>query len=231
VVETFGLPYQPRMVIWQWYGNDFNEDYGLTHPEEAPALSFRTPKRHLPPLILWLKQVSMVAAILDRTASDQETARANPEYVAPYRVTDGALQFSYGLPMTIRAFNLDDPATQAGVGLTTQSLLDTRDLLAERHVPLVIILIPSKEEVYRPWTEPTLGRDTLDKWSAGRTKMIDLCRRENLLCLDVTDALSQHALRQERVYWASDLHLNAAGNQIVVDTLWQFLIDHQLATP
>jgi hypothetical protein len=29
VLENFGMPLQPRLVIWQWFGNDANEDYGL----------------------------------------------------------------------------------------------------------------------------------------------------------------------------------------------------------
>src|SRR5690606_23533258 len=29
VLEDFGLPLRPPLVIWQWYGNDANEDYGL----------------------------------------------------------------------------------------------------------------------------------------------------------------------------------------------------------
>ena len=30
VLNTFGLPHSPKLVIWQWYGNDFNDDYGFT---------------------------------------------------------------------------------------------------------------------------------------------------------------------------------------------------------
>ena len=29
VLEDYGLPLRPPLVIWQWYGNDANEDYGL----------------------------------------------------------------------------------------------------------------------------------------------------------------------------------------------------------
>ncbi len=29
ILRTFGVPLEPRVVLWQWYGNDANEDYGM----------------------------------------------------------------------------------------------------------------------------------------------------------------------------------------------------------
>jgi len=50
------------------------------------------------------------------------------------------------------------------------------------------------------------------------------------MCLDVTDTFIEHARAGEQLYWSDDVHLNAAGNKVLADIVWSYLVEMKLAT-
>jgi hypothetical protein len=230
ILEDFGLAYQPRLVIWQWYGNDFNEDYGLTHSGDSGVTAPVFPDdKVLSPLDRWLLRNSAVFSIAHDIAASREFAQANPVWVDPDEIADGNLHLFYGRPYTLQAHTMNSPRNQAGFDLTRRAIVTARDLLTQQGIPLVILLIPTKEEVYRAWTEPVLGSSWLEAVSAGRQTMLELCKEQNLSCIDAFNALSQVAANKELLYWSLDSHLNPAGNQVVAEAVWKYLGEHGLA--
>jgi hypothetical protein len=239
MLETFGLPYEPRIVIWQWYGNDFNDDYGQImseHPTSPPKSNQATgdpgttDNNRQSPISKWLIQNSTVYRVVASMVSTPQPDQTDLAlFQSPYQVTEGNLNFAYGSHYSRLAYDLANPNNQQGFAATRQAILKARDVLAATHSRLVIVLIPTKEEVYRAWVEKQLGSAWLDTLSAGRVQMMDFCRDENLLCLDATPSLIAHASRHEQVYWPVDLHLNPLGNHILSDAVWDFLIKQGLA--
>lgn len=237
ILTTFGLPHQPRMVIWQWYGNDFNDDYGMAlMNDQISAVETPEAPQLVPPsppsssiLVEWLEKNSAVYWIIKTVTTPKPDLYKYQRFVDPYMANDGEIAFSYGRSYTSRASDLSAEKNQIGLELSMGKILETHELLASQDIKLVILLIPSKEEVYRRWTEPTLGNEQLDLLSQGRLEMIALCEVAKLLCLDSTPALTAAAEQQTAVYLPFDTHLNVAGNQIVTDELWQFLTDNQLS--
>lgn len=224
ILQSFGLAYHPRIVIWQWYGNDFNEDYGLTHEGVTGVAAPVYPDdKDLPTWTGWFKRNSAVYALGRYIAASRQFADQNPVWVDHYRISDGSLNLMYGRPYTVDAQGMNNPRNQAGVELTRQALQTARDTLSAQGIPLVVLLIPTKEEVYRAWTEPVLGASWLDPVIEGRQKMMALCQDLKLICVDVTDALTAHAGRKELLYWPLDSHVNPAGNQVIADQVWQAL--------
>jgi hypothetical protein len=244
LLETFGLPYEPRLVIWQWYGNDFNDDYGLarlgqaagaTKPKPAYVEPDTKPQsvtldNPLSPVMRWLRVNSATWHVLSPAlTSVQRTAAGQDLSLFPYQIHDGNIDFAYGNQYTRLSWDLSNPNNRQGFAITRQAILETRDKLALTHTPLIIVLIPTKEEVYRPWVEKQLGSAWLDTLTEGRFKMLDFCREENLLCLDATPNLIAHANQRELVYWPNDAHLNPLGNHILSDAVWDFLTRQGLA--
>ena len=236
ILTTFGLPHQPRMVIWQWYGNDFNDDYGMAlmndqisavDAPEAPQLLPPAPPSPSP-LVKWLEKNSAVYWIMRTVTTPKPDLYKYQRFVDPHQVKDGEMVFSYGRPYTSKSSDLSAVKNQIGMGLSQNAILETRDLLASQDVQLVILLIPSKEEVYRRWTEPTLGAPQLSLLAQGRLEMVSFCQESALLCLDSTTALTAVAEQGTPVYLPYDTHLNVAGNQVITDELWRFLTEHQL---
>jgi len=234
VLKTFGLPYEPRFAVWQWYGNDFNDDYGMalmsgsvsqtSEPQLAPVDEGSSSQ----PIRRWLEKNSAVYWILDTTTGSAEERYKYERYVDPYRAEDGGVDIAFGRPYILDAFDLSQPKNQLGLKITKDALLEARQLLDDQGISLVVLLIPTKEEVYRHLTEADLGVDKLAQLSQGRSQMTRFCDEQGLPCLDVTTALQETALSGENVFWPDDLHLNVLGNQVIANSVWEFLLTHSL---
>lgn len=210
--------------------NDFNDDYGLEQPDHisnqgnVPPVN---PAARPSPLDDWLSSNSAVYAIVKYFAIGQDTTSRDPILIDPFRVDTDGHQIAFGRPYVLQAADLSNPHYQAGLEITQQSILDAQAKLAEIHAPLVVVLIPTKEEMYRRWTEASLGADWFTTVGEGRLLMLKLCAAHDLVCLDLAPALIRRADEGELLYWPGDDHLNPAGNQIVADTVWQFLAQLQ----
>lgn len=229
VLKTFGLPYQPRFVVWQWYGNDFNDDYGMaqmtgsvareTESQQAPAVKKQSNGR----IRRWLEENSAVYWILDTATSPAEERYKYEQYVDPHRAQDGEVDIAFGRPYILEAFDLSQPKNQLGLSLTKDALLEAHQLLEDRGISLLVLLFPSKEEVYGHLTEAVLGQTRLAQLGQGRLQMTQFCSDHGLLCLDVTAALQRTARSGEYVFWPDDIHLNILGNQVIANAVWEFL--------
>jgi hypothetical protein len=230
VLATFGLPYEPRFVVWQWYGNDFNDDYGMALQtgkvtrEDPPEPSPAAEQNRNSPLLRWLQRNSTVYWIFETATSSAEDRYKYERYVDPYRAKDDNVDITFGRPYILDAFDLSQPRNQLGLQLTQETLLKASDMLEERGMVLVVVLLPSKEEVYQRWTVESLGEAQLERLSQGRLQMGRFCDEHGLLCLDTTEALTDKADAGEYVFWADDTHLNGMGNQILASSVWDFLV-------
>ncbi len=224
ILKTFGLPYQPRFVIWQWYGLDFNDDYGLgilsgdvppgksSGPQPSPWTDS--------PLGRDLSTTSAVYKIITTAAMPRPDLDG---YFDQYRVVDHGLNIAFGRPVDLASYDMAAPKQQYGWKKTQASLLATRDLLAKNNARLLVILVPTKEEVYRRWTEPLLGHAQWVKLTEGRLVLDHFCASEHLACLDVTSIFQPYADRGEQIYLSDDFHINEAGNRILSDAVWEFM--------
>jgi hypothetical protein len=217
---------QPRLVLWQFYGNDYNDDYGLAllngtaltpPPADPPAVP--------PPTGLqrWLLDHSAVYALTDALT------RQNPGvdiFVDPYRVIDKGVDISFGQRYIRESFDMSQPRNQEGEALTRAAILETLALTAASQSHFVTLVMPAKEEVYRTLTLPLLGAEALDAIAAPRLNMLAFCARERLTCFDLLPALQVQAEANVQVFFPTDTHLNATGNRIVAEAVTDFLRQH-----
>jgi hypothetical protein len=234
IYDTFGKPYEPRFVIWQWYSNDVRNDYDMsTFPDGVDPGYFTFPPKDpflATPLGRWLYENSVIVHYSIELRNEQQFIEANPQLKDPYTIRDGDVTLIYGRSEALDLTDLQIPENQQGWELGEQAILDTKMSLDSSGTPLVIVLIPTKEEVYQQWTLPVLGQDWLDRVSASRLKMLELCADHAIRCIDVTAALQEHADNKELLYWPGDMHLNPAGNKIVSDTLYAYLLEEGLVS-
>lgn len=218
---------QPRLVLWQFFGNDYNDDYGLadlnhtakTPPQAAPNA---TP---LPQgaLVVWLRENSAMYGILSALI------RRDPgveQFVEPYHVRSGNVDLLFGSTYIRDSFDMTQARNQEGEQLSRQAILQTRDLVEKNGGRFIVLAFPTKEEVYRALTEPQMGKAALDALAAPRLRLLDFCKAQNLTCLDLLPGLQAQADRQ--LYYANDSHLNAEGNRVVAALVSAFLRDQGL---
>ena len=131
-----------------------------------------------------------------------------------------------------------------GWELVRGALMKMRETCAQHGSRLIVMFIPSKDEVYWPLVERSLGQDELQRSLdfvssynhmplraadirenrlAQNELMREFCAAAGITFLDLTPALEQAAASGRAVYFADDAHWNAAGHEIAAQELAKFL--------
>ncbi len=230
ILADFGAPLEPPLVIWQFFGNDFNDDYGLltwrgdAEPLEndLPSDSGSTPEGLLP----WLSQRSAVFAVIEVlstgrwSGTPESEALFEPRYTAAYG--DGAV-LQFGKRYEALALDMSRPANQFGLAQSRTAFTEAQTLVESWGGRLVVVIIPTREEVYETITAPLMEPTALDAHRSARDAMHDLCEALALDCIDPTSALQARADASEALYYADDMHLNPAGNRALAALIADWL--------
>jgi hypothetical protein len=224
--KTFALPVKPDVVIWQFFGNDYNDDYGLAQlngtAQTPPDPATVAPPLPTAPVLVWLRENSVIYTLVSATL------RRNPggdQFIDPHHdtVQPGNIDLWYGQDYVQKAFDMSNPRNLEGERLTHTAIRETRALVEGYGGRFIVILMPTKEEVFSTVTAAKMGQAAIDTISEPRRRMLDFCKAENLRCLDLTEVLRAQAGRGEAGYFARDMHLNARGNEAVAGAVTAFL--------
>jgi hypothetical protein len=231
-IDTFGRAFQPPLVIWQWFGNDFNEDYQLavTRGETQSLGETVIPdyENESPAPLRWLRSNSVAWVVIEQALfgegayiSDFERYHFTPAHEA--EVAGQMLQF--GQKYEQIAMNVDDPRVAYGIPTTREALRSAKETVEGWGGELVVFLVPTREEVYSNVTAPLLG-ENLNIYARARETMVGLCDELQLTCYDLLPDLENYT--DELLYYVDDLHLNPRGNQVVEELVRKWLIDLDL---
>src|SRR5262249_45591906 len=142
---------QPKLVLWEFYGNDFNDDYGLARlegtnrtppppdPETAPPDS---------PFKQWLREHSIVYALIGSLVGTGNDPGVEM-FVDPYRIQKDGLDLAFGQSYIRDSFDMTQTRNQEGETLSEAAILKTRQEVEANDGKFILILFPTKEQVYR----------------------------------------------------------------------------------
>lgn len=229
ILKGWGVPLAPQVVIWQWYGNDFNDDYGLSLWQGAAPVENDDPPRAEPPRDYGaFSQYSAVYTTLRYLIEESRDPRSQPGEV----VTVHGQHMLVGNPYFLHAFNMERPSNQRGYDLTLAALEEAAQLISgDMQAAMVIVLIPTKEEVYAEYVVDSLGADYLDQLSAGREQMHTLCEEKGWHCIDPTERFQAEVREGRHIFYGTDLHINPHGNAVLAEIVSTYLIDHNILSP
>jgi hypothetical protein len=233
-LEAYGPSLRPPLVVWQFVGNDFNDDYGLAVLRgDVAKIDYEYPDAPLPPdhgVWGWFERNSVLVAavqqiIFRRTGNltAGELQHSDP-YSVVYR--DGILQFGRWIEQQVA--DMDNPRNQAGLAITRANLTRAQAVVSAWDGQMVVLLVPTRELVYRSLTEPIMGMETWQKWYSAHKAMLDLCAEQNLICIDALPELQRRADLGEHLYWTDDPHLNPHGNAVLAQIVETYLRDNAL---
>ena len=153
----------------------------------------------------------------------------DPAFVAQYQAVypDGS-PFLFGKPYEFAALDMTRDVNQFGVETTRQALDDSKALVESWGGTLVVVIIPTREEVYSGITSNFMDTALIDTLGAPRTTIAGICTDLNLECYDPTEALYRIAAGSAALYYPDDMHLNAAGNLALTDLMTAWLRDFNL---
>lgn len=225
VLQDFGMPLQPPLVIWQWYGNDANEDYGLAalrgetevQSSNAPPV---TPERS------WWERNLAVYVLLKLYLGSEAQFEASLQFHDPEYAEEGDVALAFGRPYLWDAFDMSQSHNQYGWERSQTTFLESQAMVEGYGGTLLFVLLPTKEQVYRELAEPLLGAVRLTLLQRSYDLMLAFCEGQELACLDMLPVLRTHAQAGEQLYYTTDIHLNPRGNEVLADALTEWLAAH-----
>ena len=231
ILQGFGTPLKPRLALWQFFGNDFNDDYGLfsAKGELAPIADaaneddaeFDETSR----LRSWLRSRFALYAVLEsvlpgwRRFRDPNAAEFDERFAV---ALSSGEQLQFGQPYEAKAMDMTRAVNQAGYEISRAAFESAQALVSSWGGRLVVLLVPTREEVYQSYTAAALG-DELKAIGSARLAMMGLCSELNLVCYDALDDLQERAAASDLLYYADDLHLNPLGNRVFAELLRDWL--------
>lgn len=225
VLGDFGMPLTPPLVIWQWFGNDANEDFGLAELRGETTIASPNPSSPTPELN-WLEENSAFYTLLKLMLGPEEEFEASLQFDDSEYAEEGDVALGFGKPYMWNAFDMSQPHNQYGWQRTQDALRAAQDMVGSYGGTLVIVLMPTKEQVYRDMSEPLLGSEKLALLHEPYELMRSFCAAENLTCIDLLPVLTEYADAGEQIYYTTDMHLNPRGNAILAQTLADWVAAH-----
>lgn len=225
VLANFGMPLKPPLVLWQWFGNDANEDYGLAELRGETQVKSANPPPPAPRLNWWDKN-SAFYVLLKLYLGPKNEYHASLQFLDRKRVQKGKIDLAFGRPYLWDAFDMTLPQNVDGWARGQQAFLEAQKMVGSYGGTLVVLLMPTKEQVYRSLSEPLLGADKIALLDKPYQMMLDFCQQQNLTCIDLLPILRPYADAGEQIYYTTDIHLNARGNEVLAEALATWLDQH-----
>lgn len=206
LLVRYGLPLQPKLVVWVFFPNDLNDAWRFDQFGSGAAQEGQFWRN---PVLGWLARHSTVYNLgaffwYNRTL-----------FYNLATFNDKTVPRDSNLVWWLTYTDLTIPEVADGLALTEQAILDARQqvLAQDEKTKFIVVIFPYREQVYaRTDLQPQL--DQLNYTLA------DFCRQQQLTCLDLTSALRERASQSdELLYFRKDIHLNARGNEIAADIL------------
>ena len=259
-LQDYAIRHQPREVVLGYFaGNDLFDaerfdrwEHGGDKPGEE-ATGWRLKKKYRRYETLYLFTIAQVA--LPARARPKESSVAFTKTAAPgfdrgaYEIpteSGASLRFAFMPPYLQKlASSRAELERSRGWELVRDALTKMRETCAEHGSRLTVLFIPSKDEVYWPLVERSLGQEELKRSIdfissynhmplqaadiranrlAQNELMREFCAAAGISFLDLTPALEQAAASGRAVYFADDAHWNAAGHEIAAQELARFLV-------
>lgn len=219
-------PVKPSVVLWTWYNNDVTDDYDLAKIRgeigelQGPILP--NPVREPQGLgqysaLYWLMFNWINPPLSDTPYRHYDTVSINGRLLLvhtneyPYTSSLHWEANQYGWKRNVEAH-------QSAVKAIEQDL----------NTPLVILIIPTKEEAYREYLESHIGAAYLDEMGNTRRQLLQLCQDNQWHCIDLLPYFQQAIHDGQTVYYSFDSHLDPSGNRIVSKVVYDYLIANQL---
>jgi hypothetical protein len=205
----------PRLVLWQFFMNDFHEDWEAIAEQQHTSMMRRGPRTWLLRSHAFLQNHSAIYALIKAAKNRAAVVDADGlNYVL-------RPAWIYNLNRTYS--DLTSPDVAAGFEATKASLDRAARLITQRGGQLVVVVAPVKERVY--WERLRRLRVWPNQFDPGRADaaLTEFCRQRGIAIIDLFDALHQAGLIRTDLYFEYDDHWTPAGNVIVANQIREYL--------
>ena len=219
----YGRKLPARLVFWLFFQNDLKDNLRFAHWDnpDAPIIEAARQPDHIcsGSFHNFLERYSLTyeLVLFSRQACHYSNLVPHPIY------RDLHLSLTFCLDHDICDLGVQARMLSDGWPLTRQALQDTLAQLDQSGATLVIITVPSKEQVY--WDQfrqmatfpPGYNIDQLVE------PLRQFCMSENLHCFDLTPTFRAEAQKGQQLYFPIDIHWNTAGHALAAQAVGEYL--------
>jgi len=219
VLQRFGLPLKPRVILWFFFeGNDLLDVHRYEEFKQDMERSVRSPGEFS------TRSFTANAIQTLQWLSIPKPKEDSPEAVrrsCQLRTGNGGLghkiYFAYpGQPLSKKDL--------AALEVLEKQLGDAQRSAAESGVHFLVVYIPTKFRVYGEFCEfPENGYGREWRPNDLPARLEEWTRDNGIAFLDLTPALQQVAADGELAYYPDDGHWNAKGHEVVAEAVAEFL--------
>ncbi|MCQ3980056.1 MAG: hypothetical protein DPW09_42100 [Anaerolineae bacterium] len=223
IYQRYGRDLPAQVVFWMFFQNDLKDNLRFAqwlNPDEDVPQAVRLPSQPCTgALHRLLKRYSLAYELL---LYWQHTCEYSAMTAAP-TYQDDHLSLTFCLDHDICDPQVQAQMLTAGWPLTRRALQDTLALLEPTGATLVILIVPSKEQVYWEQYQQVAALSPGNNIDHMIEPLRRFCAAERLHCLDLTPVLRAEAQQGRQLYFSIDIHWNAAGHGVVAREVEKYL--------
>ncbi len=210
ILEDYALALHPQRIVWAFYVNDLWDN---ARPDAVVTVDQWT----------WLERRSIVFGALrrlfDRPMSGDTSGNSH------LWVTNVGASHKTFYDASVISHWLSDEALEQGWMVQREAVIRAKRLTDAAGVPLLIVLIPYREQIYFDEYRQFAPEMTAERIGRPYQLMRDLCAQRGIDVLDLFDTFVAH--RSEQFTHHVDAHFNALGNTIMATAILQHLAQHR----
>lgn len=228
IYSQYGRRLQAKIVFWMFFQNDLKDNLRFARwldPAANITPAVRSPVQPCTSLLhraLKRFSISYELVIYWQRLCEYSAIPATPIY------RDSRLNLTFCLDHDICDLQVQARMLSDGWPLTRTALLQTRAQVEQNGAELIIIIVPSKEQVY--WEQfqqvatfpPGYNIDQLV------APLLELCSQAQLHCIDLTGPFRAEAKLGDQLYFPVDIHWNVQGHRLAARIIGNYLREAQL---
>ena len=219
ILERYGRPLKPRLVMLGVFLNDFKDNVNFEEWTRSGTDNFWVwlgRKRGRGPSGRWLADHSMIYRIIDGAsrARGREIHKYKDEHVDfVFRLDHWWLQLVKGVER--------DP----GWHLMQQAFLDMRKVATDMGADFVVLIFPSKEQIYWDLARQFAPREANLNVDHPTDVIRDFCQANSIKFCEFTGPLREQARHGRQLYHRISSHWNDEGNAVGAQVIARCLAD------
>ncbi len=202
--ENYGIKLNPKLVLVQFYYNDIEGNHLLDD-------DFREVRNWLQ----WNTKTYSFIRYYKYKIFDSDISNG-------INYNDAKFNLTFQPSLLPHKEIVNSSATKDGIFKTKESLLNIEKLSSSIGAQMVVLIMPSKEQVYSHLISdkiPDFNEIDMDYY----TNIIDqICIENSLICLNLVPSFREESSNSQ-LFYGIDSHFNVDGNEFAAEEIYNFL--------